>query len=367
MFTFFVKLYYNYNGDSMKDREQLILNIKAPEDMDKLSNAESIKYVNIDITNPNKKIIDYLLTNGQDLSFSYTIENRPGYIYIDYETFRKGQILIEEIINNIPDSLTSLEKCKYLYIKLGSFIGYDINCIEEKNEIPNLSTINTINNIWGSISNGKGTNKSITELFYYLCRLAQIDCKLIIINEFGYQKNIVSIDNTEIILDLTCDIPYIQSGYKTRFFGTYNDDEELDKKIGYLIDEYSEKKLEKAVKRLDYKDENFFYSLLLLTQDIVNVSNIQPIELGIIYNDIFNKYCPDQKININNLYINSEGKKEHFILITNEGKHYSFNYTKNSFVTISEKELSKNLEERKLGIYSEENLPLISTNVLKKA
>ena len=339
-----------------------VLNI---EDLTKLENNKSIKYINIDISNPNKKIIDYLLTNGQNLLYTNIINNSPNYIYIDYDTFKKGQLLINELIKSIPNDFSNLEKCKYLYIKLGSFLGYDINTIEEKNEIVDLSTIHMINNIWGAISNTKGTNKSITELFFYLCKLINIECKIVTINSFGYRKNIITIDNTEIIVDLTQDIPYIQSGFKTRFFGTYNDDEELDRKIGYLREEYSEKKLELSLKKLDYTTEDFFKQILLKTQDIIGVSNIQPIELGIIYNDIFNKYCPNQDISINNLYINTTNKKEHFILITHDGKHYSFNYNRNTFVEITEEELTKNIEDKKIGIYDEEKIPSQNSIQLK--
>jgi len=337
------------------------------EDLSKLKDNKNFKYINIDITNPNKKIIDYLLTNGQDLLFTNIINDHPGYIYIDYENFKKGQLLINELIKSIPDNFNDLEKCKYIYVKLGSFIGYDINSIQEKNETINLSTIHTINNIWGSMSNGKATNKSIAELFFYLCRLANIECKVVTINNFGYQKNIITIDNTEIIVDLTQDIPYIQSGFRTRFFGTYNDDEILDKTIGYLNGEYSEKKLETSLKKLDYTRDDFFNQILLRTQDIIGVSNIQPIELGIIYNDIFNKYCPNQDISINNLYINTSNKKEHFILITHNGKHYSFNYNRNTFVEIKEEELNKNIEDKKIGIYDDEKIPSLNSKQLKVA
>jgi len=351
----------------MKDKEQLILSIYDINDLSKLEKNNNLKYINIDITNPNKKIIDYLLTNGRNLSYTNIINNKPNYIYITYDYFKKGQLLIDELIKSIPITLNDIEKSKYLYIKLGSFLGYDINSIEEKNEIIDLSTTHMINNIWGAISNAKGINKSITELYFYLCRLANIECKIATINNFGYQKNIITIDNTDIIVDLTQDIPYIQSGFKTRFFGTYNDDEELDKKIGYLKEEYNEKKLEIALKKLDYSSNNFFEQILLRTQDIIGVSNIQPIELGIIYNDIFNKYCPNQNISINNLYISTENKKEHFILITHNDKHYSFNYSKNSFVEIKREELTKNIEDKKIGIYDDEKIPSLNTAKLRTA
>lgn len=349
----------------MKDKEQLMLSLSTKEDLDKLN--DKIKYVDIDITNPHKEIIDYLLTNGKKLLITYRIEETKSYIYIDYLTFKKGQLLIEEILKSIPKGLNDLQKCRYLYIKLGSFVGYDINTIENKNEILNLSTIHIINNIWGAITNGKCTNKSITELFYYLCRLLNIQCKIVTINEFGYRKNIVTIDNTEMILDITQDIPYIQSGFQTRFFGTYNNDEELDKTIGYLKGDYNEKKIEQALKKIDFTTQDTVKQILLHTQNIINVSNIQPIELGIIYSEIFSKYCPNQDISISNLYINSNNQKEHFILFTHNNKHYSFNYSKNTFVEMQEAELTQYIENKTIGIYNEEKNPLLNSHKLKIA
>jgi len=342
----------------MKDRQELILSLNNIEDIKKLEENKNIKYINIDITNPNKEIIDYLIKNGENLLYAEIINHQKGYIYIDYNSFKKGQIILEEIIKTIPKNLTKLEISKYLYITLGRLIGYDINSIPEKNEILNLSTINTISNLWGSLSNGKGNNVSFTKIYYYLCRLVDIDCKIITINTYGYQKNIISIDNTEIITDITNDIPYIQSGFQTRYFGTYNDDEYLDKRIGYKKNNYSEKEIENIIRELDFKSENFFKQLLLKTQNIIKVDNIGQVELGIIYNEIFLKYCPNQKIRINNLYINNDNKKEHFILITNEGIHYSYNYVKNSFVEIRDEELEKNIKNNKIGIYRGEFIPL---------
>ena len=351
----------------MKDKERLKLSIKSIEDLEKLKENKECKYVNIDITNPNPKIIDYLLTNGKNLSYTSMIEEKAGYIYIDYETFRKGQLLINEIIKSIPTNLTKLEKCKYLYVKLGFFIGYDINSIEEKNEILNLYTIYTVKNIWGCMSNSKGTNQSFTELFYHLCRLADIDCKIMLVNEYGYKKNIVRIDNIEIITDITKDIPYIQSGFQTRFFGSYNSDIELDRKIGYIKDIYNDKKLELSLKGLSFIKDDIVKYLLIKTQNIIKVANIQPVELGIIYNEIFRKFCPDKQVKINNLYIDSNNTKEHFILISYNGRHYSFNYSKNTFVEIKEIDLQNFISSGTIMLYKNEEIPIINHNKLKIA
>ena len=55
-----------------------------------------------------------------------------------------------------------------------------------------------------------------------------------------------------------------------------------------------------------------------------------------------------------NIYNN----KEHFILISYNDMHYSYNYNKETFMTICEKELISNIEKEKIGIYLNEDVPI---------
>ena len=88
---------------------------------------------------------------------------------------------------------------------------------------------------------------------------------------------------------------------------------------------------------------------------------MKPIELGVIYDLIFQKYCPNYNISINNLFINGiYDNKEHFILISNNNKYYSYNYNRTSFVELSYDEIIKNIENKKIGIYLNEKIPTIS-------
>ena len=100
------------------------------------------------------------------------------------------------------------------------------------------------------------------------------------------------------------------------------------------------------------------------TEEIINAGKLKPIELGMIYDIIFNKYCPNFNITISNLYIYSaHNKKEHFILITQNGKYYGYNYTRNSFVEIAKEEITKNIETQKIGMYQNESIPFITKNL----
>ena len=345
----------------MKDKSPMIMSISTMDDIKRLNELESVKYINLDITNPNLEVIYYLIDNGQNYSYSDMIDGKNGYIYVAYEVFKEAELSILDIINNIPTNLDELEIARYLYISLGKTLGYDINIVPDKNETFNLNTINTINNIWGCINNSKGTNVSFTKIYLYLCKIMNIDCKLITISKMGYLKNMLTINGTNIITDITQDIPFIQANFKTKYFLGYNDNLELDKKINYIKDNYNEDKIEQALKNIDYSKENILKEILIKTQNIINVNEIKPIELGIIYDIIFEKYCPNYNISINNLFINDiYNSKEHFILISCDNKYYSYNYTRSSFVEISYDEIIKNIENKKIGIYLNEKIPTIS-------
>lgn len=333
------------------------------EDIKKLKELPNVKYINLDITNPNLEVIYYLIDNGKNYSYSDMLDGKNGYIYVSHEVFKESELMILDIINNIPINLDELEVARYLYIILGKTLGYDINILPDKNETFNLKDINTINNLWGCLSNQKGTNVSFTKLYLYLCRIMNIDCNLITMSKLGYLKNILTINGNKIITDITQDIPFIQANFKTKYFLGYNDNLKLDKKINYIKDYYSETKIEQALKDLDYSKENILKEILVKTQNIINASEIKPIELGITYDIIFEKYCPNYDISINNLFINDiYNNKEHFILISYNTKYYSYNYNKNSFVEISHDEIIRNLETNKIGIYLNEKIPFVNIN-----
>lgn len=346
----------------MKDTSKERITINSMADIKKLKDKKNIKYINLNIENPNLEVIYYLIDKGENYSYSEKTETKEGYIYVPHEIFKQSELFILDIISNIPTNLTKLEIARFLYITIAKNIGYDINILPEKNETFNLSMINTINNIWGSIYNQKATNKSYTNLFLYLCRRMNIDCNIITMSKLGYQKNILTINNQRIITDLTQDVPYIQGSFKTKYFNGYNDNQELDTKIGYIQNQYSETLIDNALKQLDYTKDNIIEQILITTQNIINASFIKPIELSIIYELIFNKYCPSHDITIHNLYIKDEkNNKEHFIIINYQTKYYSYNYSLKSFVEVSSEELTNNIENNKIGLYLNEKLPILGT------
>lgn len=340
-------------------RESIILTLNDISDINKLKDS-NIKYLNININLVDKEVIDYLKQYGQNYLYSENLNNINGYIYVDYDTFLKGELLIEKILSNIPNGLTEIELAKYLYISIGKNLGYDINAILEKNENFNLSQISTINNLWGALGNNKATNVSFCKIYLYLCKRLNIDCEIITVNNNGYLCNKLTTEGKTLIIDLTKDIPFIQARFKTRYFANYNDSLELDKKINYIANDYNENILDNYLKDINYQDDSFINEFLEITEKYLNIKEIRPTELGIIYDLLFNTYCPNKEININNLYLKKNNNKIHFILINYNNQYYGYNYNKQLFINIREQELLENIEKDNIGIYNEENIPLIN-------
>ena len=336
----------------MKSNHNIVVSISSMEDIDLLN--EFTKYINIDITNCDHDIINYLLKNGENYLYSEMIENNPGYIYVDYNTFYKAETIINNIYANMKDDLNKLEIARYLYINIAKYVYFDINITEEKNEKYNFFLTSSINNLWGSISSGRVNNKSVSKIYYYLCKRMDIDITIESINSEFYNK--IVIDKHLLTTNLFKDIPYIKANLITKYFNPYNDDLSLDKKIKYIKNKYNDTLIDKSLKHIDYIDENCIEDILYKTQEIIDIENIKPVELSIIYEDLFNKYCPNYNIKINNLYLNSN-EKYHFIMISYNNKHYSYNYKQKTFIKINDFDIIDNISNGKIGLYLDELIP----------
>ena len=82
---FCLHLLYNYYGDNMKNKSPLIMSISTMEDIKTLESTPSVKYLNVDITNPNLEVVYYLLDNGENYSYADLLDGKNGYIYVSYE------------------------------------------------------------------------------------------------------------------------------------------------------------------------------------------------------------------------------------------------------------------------------------------
>ena len=90
------------------------------------------------------------------------------------------------------------------------------------------------------------------------------------------------------------------------------------------------------------------------SEKIINISNIKPYELSIIYKKIFNKYFPNQKLKINNFYLRNNLEKEHFLVFDYNNFFYSYNYNKQKFIKLGYDYLIENIKNKKIGLYQNE-------------
>lgn len=341
----------------MKNKSSKILLVSTIKDLDKIT--PSTKYINLDITNPNHDIIEYFIQNGENYLYSDIIESVPGYTYISYEKFLKAENLIDIIYASMPSNLNKIEIAKYLYINIARCLSSDINANQNKSEIYNLSLMSTINNLWGSLSEGIATDISASKIYYYLCRRLDIDVSLVIDEESNTSLNKLLIDNQTLITDIYEDIAYIWCNMQTRHFATYNDDTIVDKKIKYLKNKYTDYYLDKVLKNIDYTKEDCVYTILNKTKEIIDINSIKPVELSVICKYLFDKYCPNYNIKINNLYLNNSNKF-HFLMISYNDNHYSYNYKQKAFIKIKDEEIIDNLSLGKICLYHNEFIPNIN-------
>lgn len=333
--------------------EKEIVELESINDISLLNN--DVRYININIDTYDEELNNYLLNSDNNYMYAELYNNIKGYTYVDYETYSKGEYIIKEMLDDIKEDLDTIEICKYIYTSLGGILAYDINTNPEKND--NYKFNASINNLWGSLSSHKCNSLSASKIYYYMLNRLGIN------NTIEYSKdseyyNRINIDNQILTVNLYKDIPYIQSKFRTKYFDNYNDDINMDKKIHYIKNNYSEKNIDKELKNIT---DNTLEEILLKTSHIMDISNISSSSLDIIYKTIFKKYYPYEDIIINNLYINDIYKnQDHFVLFSDKLKHFSYNYKTNSFIEISDEEIKKNLESGKIGLYLGEEVPIIT-------
>lgn len=341
------------------DRENIIVSVKSMDDISKIN--RDTKYINVSIDNVNMEVIDYFLLHGQNFSYSDTINDRNGFIYSSYDMFKNGEVILDNIIDNMPSNLNDIQKARYIYISLGKILSVDINTMDSKNDVVSFGNISTINNIWGALYKKKITDISISKLFMYLCSRIGIKSELISSGINGHIANKVYVDSSYLVVDLYSDIYNIQGGFVTRYFDKYNNDKNLDKKVLYIREEYTDYYIDNALGGSAIEGD-FIDEILSRTQKILDINNIGVVELSKIYRDIFDKYTPNYDIKINNFYAcDGFSNRQHFIMISYNGKCYSFNYSRECFSSLDHDMIIDNLNSKKIGLYDNEEF-----NVMEK-
>lgn len=332
----------------------VIVNVKNMNDINNIT--FDTKYINISIDNISTDVIDYFLLNGAGYSYSETIDGRNGFIYADYDMFKFGESIIDNILDNMPDGLNKLEMVRYMYLFLGRVLYIDINTMNDKNEMISFSKISMVNNIWGSLSKRKVNDVVVSKIFMYVCSRIGIKCEIVSSSIRGNTANKVYLDDSFLIVDLFNDIHNIQGGFCTKYFDKYNDNREMDKKLSYIKDDYMDYYIDSIFKNFDYAKDDILYEMLSLTNKVIDASNIGPYELFKIYRSIFDRYVPNYGIKINNLFVcNGLDNREHFILFSYNENYYSYNYNKRCFTKVDDKIIYDSIKTNKIGIYDDED------------
>ena len=62
--------------------------------------TDNTKYINLSINNVDVNVIDYFFLHGQNYMYTDTIDNKNGFIYANYDMFKSGEAIIDNILNN---------------------------------------------------------------------------------------------------------------------------------------------------------------------------------------------------------------------------------------------------------------------------
>lgn len=198
---------------------------------------------------------------------------------------------INLILFNIPNDITSIEKVRWLYIKLGDLFSYNYKVVTSKDEslrklsfeenyLSSFETCIQISQIMDIVINGMIDG----------CKSRTIKCD----NNFrgideSHVANEITFDNGEkYILDLTLDLYLIQSGCQTKHFGYTSPNgnydifplvecETIDKKLGLIkYGEYIDKKINDLKSRLNNIDYSRLTDEEILQYKINELSTITP-------------------------------------------------------------------------------------------
>lgn len=196
----------------------------------------------------------------------------------------KEKISLNDIIENLnkkfpAETLSELEKARFLYIELAKHLRYDIDMqsiYELKQEESYYKPIDT-----EDIESEVYSCKQFALIYEELLKKANIDCECITSfsaiddDPMPHKYNIIHLkDGRNIIVDLTWDVGLVQKGMKTKDFATSTDgncdtisEEELkkiDAKIGYI---YTSKK--------DGQAEYMDYFLNLVKEELKDSDKIR--------------------------------------------------------------------------------------------
>ena len=258
--------------------------------------------------------------------------------------------LIEQLKQNMPKGLTKLEMARYIYIELGKQRGFDTRFFYGNRK--------TRNRIYRMAEKAKDNPKmfhnrktlicvSLSYLYQSILKEFGINCDVVLDEGYddGHLTPIINLGNDDgtnkrIRADLQLDLEHIQTGMKTKEFGTQShsyscdlvDDkelEEIDKKIGYVQDDYRDKDIEEISKEIEGMNAEETLKYILQDERIYSKTNLQgPIEIRKYYGSILNRLAKkymNKKIYMFTCYREKEETQMH------EGKKRDYTFCSYSY------------------------------------
>jgi len=332
-----------------------LLEINSILDIEKLKDNEDIMYLALSIDNYEEEVVEYLKEHGQKYFFSDFSNTAKGYNYVDYDVFVQAETVIDTIIKKMPSDLNEFEKARYLYISLGKKVSLSYE--EEVSDYGNK-------NIWWAILEGKATNTTLCKIYLYLCAKVKVKCQVVSKNDSGYKTNLLTVDdNTNLIIDLGKDIPYIKTSFQTKHFGLSNNIPSVDRKIHYITKEYTDEIIKEVIQKSNFSGDKILQKILVIIQTVIDFSlmNIDEIKvilesvLNVIYKSILDLEENIQKtnieINMKDIIINNNKT----ILINSDLIYYYFDISNMEFKSISEEYLERQVIYGNITILESEN------------
>lgn len=255
----------------------------------------------------------------------------------------------KELLKDMPDFETDIEKAKYLYIKLGQELNFNPNYLygnqKDRKEILQKARECHFEEIIDS-----KTIICIESAALYARLLNEIGIRAFLSQRQGRDPHIftnVILDNKRIIkADLQQDLMRIKMGMELLEFGSFDDgyptndlispeeNRDVDKKIGYLTENgYTDKKIDEFVKSIP-KTENYTEGLEYILETLpqkFDLRKLKMVEAKLFYKQTLRYWHNERtegsysrttsesaKSRFQTAYLEKSGVKKHIQLLTTD-------------------------------------------------
>ena len=205
--------------------------------------------------------------------------------------------IIEEMNQRFPEnSLSEIEKAKYLYIELGKKLKYDINYESNYKFIREEALYKPVD--YNNIIDDTYTCFQISDIYAELLKKAGINVESIYEKNNigkGIEHKYVEIklkDGRKIIADLTYDLGYIQKGMRMSNFGSYIGTDQYDL-ISFEENQKIDEKLGYALKYNDYPAVYLETAIEMMKEDLNNEESLKEYIKSTYSEEECKKYKPE--------------------------------------------------------------------------